>query len=83
MILTPLGIIAAGTAWGEWPLSFFANPPQGLKKLSGFWSAPMPGYAIPLFRSPQLGYIISAMAGVGLVIFLTLGVARLTRGRTQ
>ncbi len=26
MILTPLGILAAGTAWGEWVASDFANP---------------------------------------------------------
>jgi cobalt/nickel transport system permease protein len=83
MILTPLGILAAGTAWGEWPLAFFADPPQGLKRLSGFWSAPMPNYAIPLFHSPQLGYILSAMAGSGLIIFLTLGLGRLTRRRPQ
>jgi len=26
MVLTPLGILAAGTAWGEWVASDFANP---------------------------------------------------------
>jgi cobalt/nickel transport system permease protein len=83
MILTPLGILAAGTAWGEWSPSFFANPPEGLKKLSALWSAPMPGYAVPLFRSHQLGYILSAMIGTGLIIFLTLGFGFLARRRAQ
>ena len=26
MIATPLGLLAAGTAWGEWGASDFANP---------------------------------------------------------
>jgi cobalt/nickel transport system permease protein len=26
MILTPLGILAAGSAWGEWVASDYANP---------------------------------------------------------
>jgi cobalt/nickel transport system permease protein len=79
MILTPLGILAAGTAWGEWTPSFFAHPPSGLKALSSLWSAPMPGYAVPLFHSHQLSYLLSAMIGTGLVILLSLGFGLLTR----
>jgi cobalt/nickel transport system permease protein len=72
MILTPLGILAAGTAWGEWSPSFFAHAPEGLRKLSAFWTAPMPGYALPLLRNHQLGYVLSAMTGTGLIIFFSL-----------
>jgi cobalt/nickel transport system permease protein len=79
MILTPLGILAAGTAWGEWSPSSFVNPPAGLQKLSSLWSAPMPGYALPFFHSTQLSYLLSAMTGIGLIILFTLGFSRLTR----
>jgi len=83
MILSPLGVLAAGTAWGEWSPSFFASPPEGLKKLSAFWSAPMPGYAVPLFHSHHLGYLLSAMIGTGLIILLSLGFGLLTRRRAS
>lgn len=91
MIATPLGLLAAGTAWGEWSAKDFQKtamrsemaaasrnmePPQsapaGLKKLSSVWTAPMSDYAPSFFKSLQLGYILSAMMGTGLVILLFL-----------
>ncbi|MFN7920439.1 MAG: cobalt transporter CbiM [Bryobacteraceae bacterium] len=94
MILTPLGILAAGTAWGEWgPADFreesaragiaaasggVAPPkqaPQGLSRLADFWTAPIPDYAPPFFKSPQLGYALSAFFGVGLTILAFQGIA--------
>ena len=70
MILTPLGILAAGTAWGEWAPRDFASPPAGLARLSSFWTAPMPRYAPPFLRSPSFGFILSAMSGAGLIILI-------------
>ncbi|GAB4206268.1 MAG: cobalt transporter CbiM [Roseiflexaceae bacterium] len=103
MILTPLGLLAAGTAWGEWAPDDFATPegrqeisqasgnvappeqtPQGLEQLSSFWTAPIPDYAPAFLTSPELGYIMSALFGTGLVILASLAVgwlARLLRGR--
>ncbi|HEU4322670.1 MAG TPA: cobalt transporter CbiM [Roseiflexaceae bacterium] len=103
MILTPLGLLAAGTAWGEWGPDEFASPegrqeigqvsgnvlppeqtPQGLEQLSSFWTSPIPDYAPPFLTSPELGYIMSALFGTGLVILACLAVgwlARLLRGR--
>jgi cobalt/nickel transport system permease protein len=91
MIATPLGLLAAGTAWGEWGAEDFKNPearqqiaaashniappenpPAGLEKLSSIWVAPMPGYAPTFIKSEQLGYILSAMFGTGLIIFTCL-----------
>ena len=95
MLLTPLGVLAAGKAWGEWSASDFADsrmrleiaevsgheaPPQdapaGLRRLSSFWTAPMPDYAPPYLKSDAFGYVMSAMAGTGLVILATLFVTR-------
>jgi cobalt/nickel transport system permease protein len=91
MMITPLGILAVGTAWGEWsPVAFSdletraqiaavshgqALPeavPSGLRKLSSLWTAPFPAYAPAFVRSPHLGYLLSAMFGVGLFGVLSL-----------
>jgi cobalt/nickel transport system permease protein len=91
MILTPLGILAAGSAWGEWSPEDFSNPasrdqiakvsgsqsppmqaPAGLQRLASFWTAPMPRYAPPILRSPGFGYLLSAIAGTGLIILVFL-----------
>jgi cobalt/nickel transport system permease protein len=98
MILTPLGLLAAGTAWGEWGAEDFANAesrrqiaaasseaappakaPEGLARLSDFWTAPMPDYAPAFMRSSAFGYVMSAMVGVGLIIILFLAVSRLEK----
>jgi cobalt/nickel transport system permease protein len=104
MILTPLGLLAAGTAWGEWGVEDFTKPemrqqitaasgnqpppaqvPQGLEQLASLWTAPLPDYAPPFLRSPVLGYLLSAMVGIGLIIlaFLLAGwLLDKIRGRT-
>jgi cobalt/nickel transport system permease protein len=92
LIATPLGILAAGAAWGEWIPEDFSNPqarqqiaaasrnqappaqaPAGLQKLATIWTAPMPRYAPPILKSAQLGYMLSAMAGTGLIVLAFLG----------
>ncbi len=96
MIAAPLGLFAAGAAWGEWSVQDFKNPearrqmtvasrqtappekaPSGLERLASTWTAPMPDYAPPFLRSPQLGYILSAMFGGGLILLAWLGLSRL------
>jgi cobalt/nickel transport system permease protein len=79
MMLTPIGILAAGTAWGEWsPAELARRPaliqgvPAGLQRLSSFWTAPFRGYAPSFVGSPFFGYLLSAMFGVGLLLMLTL-----------
>jgi cobalt/nickel transport system permease protein len=92
LIATPLGILAAGAAWGEWVPEDFSTPqarqqiaaasrnqtppaqvPAGLQKLASVWTAPMPRYAPPLLKSQQLGYLLSAMVGAGLIVLAFLG----------
>jgi cobalt/nickel transport system permease protein len=100
MILTPFGILAAGSAWGEWAPEDFAHPsaraqisaasgdqapptaaPAGLQRLSSFWTAPMPRYAPPFLRSPSFGYLLSAVAGTGIII-LAFALAGWMSGRS-
>jgi cobalt/nickel transport system permease protein len=75
IVITPVGLLAPGTAWGEWGaeeltklgLSFV---PKGLAQISGLWSAPMPDYAVPALGNANLAYILSAVVG----ILITIGV---------
>ena len=94
MVLTPLGLLAVGSAWGEWAPEDFANPasrkaiaavsrgqaplaaPAGLQRLSTVWTAPIPDYAPPILKSAAFGYVLSAMAGSGLIILVSLAVFR-------
>ncbi len=71
-VATPLGLLAPGTAWGEWGSDEFANlglkaVPQGLAALEGIWGAPLAGYEIPILGNASAGYVLSAIAGVVLV----------------
>ena len=83
LLLTPLGILAVGTAWGEWAPSELITAtsgsqapllqvPSGLERLSSVWTAPFPDYAPPLLRSPWLGYLLSGVFGTGLILFAAL-----------
>jgi cobalt/nickel transport system permease protein len=95
MLLTPLGILATGTAWGEWAPADFASAagrreiaaasfhrelpagvPAGLEHLSSAWTAPWADYAPSFVRSPALGYLLSVMFGVGLIVLFSEGTAR-------
>jgi cobalt/nickel transport system permease protein len=95
MLLTPLGILAAGTAWGEWSPAELASAahavrtsdassvvPAGLEKLSNLWTAPFPAYAPSFVRSRGFGYLLSAMFGVGLLLIISL-LARLVLERRR
>jgi cobalt/nickel transport system permease protein len=66
--LTPLGILAAGTAWGEWTIQDFPRQvPAGLAYWSMLWKAPLAGYAPAFIHNASLAYLFSAALGVGLI----------------
>ena len=72
IVATPLGLLAPGTAWGEWGSGELASRglgfvPHGLQTLENLWGAPMAGYDLPLLGNSSLGYILSAGAGVLLI----------------
>ena len=81
VLLAPLGLLAPGTAWGEWGgeelrelgLGFI---PEGLERLGGIWPAPIPDYEVPGLNA-NLGYILSAVVGIVLVSLATWLVSRM------
>jgi cobalt/nickel transport system permease protein len=72
MLLTPLGTLAVGTAWGEWSADSFSKTPAGLQWLSSIWTAPFPSYAPAFVKSTGFGYLLSAMFGVGVLVLISL-----------
>jgi cobalt/nickel transport system permease protein len=78
VLASPVGLLAPGTAWGEWGTEELAamglrSIPAGLEKLSGLWGAPMAGYDLPALGNANLGYVLSAVLGicvVALVVWL-------------
>ena len=78
IVLSPLGLLAAGTAWGEWganeiggtmsngkPLGFI---PQGMQHGFSF-NALMPDYSMH-GMSETVGYIVSAVAGAAILMIV-------------
>ncbi len=73
ILLTPLGLLAPGTAWGEWSRQQLSGLglgyiPAGFDRWTGLWSAPFSGYRFSLLSNPFLGYIFSGLFGVVLVV---------------
>ncbi|MBI5030376.1 MAG: cobalt transporter CbiM [Chloroflexi bacterium] len=71
--LTPIGLLAPGTAWGEWGREELGQLglgyiPSGFDKWSSLWSAPIPDYDIPLLDNPTVAYFLSAVFGVALIV---------------
>ena len=78
IVLTPLGLIATGTPWGEWGKGelrgLLGYVPEGMESLGEAWQGILPGYGIGggggsgVFGS-AFGYILSAAVGSALVVF--------------
>jgi hypothetical protein len=90
IILSPLGLLARGTAFGEWGNEELQDRlgyvPAGLNRLSAFWDhVLLPDYAAPgLGGSPAhsaAGYVLSAVVGVLLVVAAIWLLHRLVGGR--
>lgn len=77
ILLSPLGLIfpalfKAKDAWGEWGVDTFKELigyiPQGFKKLSNIWSAPVPDYTFKgndkSLAVLSFDYILSALIGI-------------------
>ena len=76
IIFTPLGLLASGTAWGEWGVEEMASlvsngktlgyTPAGMEK--GFSLASLfPDYSMA--GMPEwIGYILSAVVGVAIIV---------------
>lgn len=82
VLLTPIGALAKGTAWGEWSIEQIQSElhmtvPPGLEKLSGAWTAAVPGYAPAFVKNPLAGYLLAAIIGSALAVGITWGIAKL------
>lgn len=74
VVLSPLGLLAEGAAWGEWAPEelegMLGFVPAGSHSLSGIWQAPLPDYGLGGLP-PSVGYVLSAIVGVGCVLGVT------------
>lgn len=86
--LSPLGLLAKGTAWGEWSgeemgaaLGFI---PAGMDKFSSFWRhSILPDYGLSgynhSFWQQTLGYLLSALGALVLIALATVIIQRIAR----
>ena len=82
ILLTPIGVLAPGTAWGEWSAGELeahgrATSPPTSRGSAALWKAAMPDYATPGVSNPLLGYLIAAVVGAALVVGVTWGIGAL------
>jgi cobalt/nickel transport system permease protein/cobalt/nickel transport protein len=85
MVLVPIGLIASGTAFGEWGPDELQQAvgyvPAGLQQMTGLWSAPLNGYDLPgdhtTIPTQTPGYYVSAIVGVVGAGLIAYGVGKL------
>jgi len=91
IIFTPLGLLAQGTAFGEWSgddlNSMLGFVPQGMAKFGDTWSALLPDYTIPGFNgtffNSALGYIFCAIVALAIILAITGIVCLLMKRRNN
>jgi hypothetical protein len=73
IVIVPIGLLATGTAYGEWGPEDFQQMvgyvPAGLSQLADLWHAPLQDYDMGSHDTPAAqapGYWVSAILGVGL-----------------
>lgn len=91
VLLVPLGLLASGSAWGEWGAGELAQRPDvgyipsGLHKYQNIWSAPFGGYSMPWvpanasFAEQAIAYILAAVIGIGLIFVAVFAIRILSR----
>ncbi|MBI5493122.1 MAG: cobalt transporter CbiM [Deltaproteobacteria bacterium] len=78
IVLTPLGLIAAVTPWGEWGSSgikeLIGYVPAGMEVLGGVWKGLLPGYTFTFYGAGRgasaLFYVLSAAIGSGMIVLI-------------
>jgi len=88
VVLAPLGLLAVGTAYGEWGpddiQEMIGYVPSGLQQLSDLWHPLLPDYDFPgghdTMPAQAPGYYVSAIIGVvlcaGVMYFAGKAIAR-------
>ena len=85
LLLTPLGVLDRGVAWGEWAPDEIRTKlgfvPQGMGRTADWWRALFSGYHVTLFGtgrgSEAVGYVVCALLGSALVYLLAMAGAKL------
>lgn len=76
IVLTPIGLIAIGTPWGEWGASdlkgIIGYLPSGMEGLGGVWKGLLPGYTLSGANgaASAVFYILSAAIGSGAIVLI-------------
>jgi cobalt/nickel transport system permease protein len=87
--LVPLGLIASGTAWGEWSgeelRGRLGYVPSGFSHLEGLWKGVLPDYSFAgaSGTTAVLAYVLSAIVGVGLLGLVAWLLVRARRRRPE
>lgn len=84
LLLTPLGLLATGSAWGEWDTESLQQlvgyVPEGIRRFGeGVWKPLIPDYALPGREGrgwEVVGYILSAIVGGALTAFIARSLIR-------
>lgn len=82
IVLTPLGLLARGTAWGEWSseelFRIIGFVPEGLARLKNLWKGVFSGYFPPGWSGAwaSAGYFLSALLGVVVIVGVTFFLGR-------
>jgi hypothetical protein len=89
VLLVPLGLLASGSAWGEWGGAELGGRlgyiPVGLSRYESLWRAPFAGYTMPWvsasapFGEQALAYILSAVIGIGLIFVVVFALRVLVK----
>lgn len=86
--LTPLGLLAKGTAWGEWSLAELGDQlgyvPGGLARLSDWWRSLLPDYGLESVGSKSgaiFAYLLSGLVGLLIIALVAAGLVFLGRRR--
>jgi len=88
VVASPLGLLAPGTAWGEWGAEELTSlglgfVPRGLEQLSKLWGAPMPDYDLPALGNASVAYVLSAVVGILVTMLVVWLLATLLAGRRR
>jgi cobalt/nickel transport system permease protein len=88
VVAAPLGLIATGTAWGEWGADEIGRRigyvPEGLQAASD-WRGLMPDYALPGADAGWAAaavYVAAALLGIAVLLLAAWALVRLARRRS-
>jgi prepilin signal peptidase PulO-like enzyme (type II secretory pathway) len=91
ILLTPLGLLSEGTAWGEWGTDELTENlgyvPRGIEQAEEVWKAILPDYSVPMLgeiaNAEIIGYILSALLGTALIYTIMLFFGKVLAGNNK